>query len=285
MNEIETMKNLLNKMYLEPLNETEYKVLQYLLTKYARSIQNYPLTYRVINDNKIMFMSDNHAGGAKEDETTTLRALEVADKYNIRTIVHGGDFIEGCANRQYGKSSQTILNELDKALSQIPDNITIKLLLGNHDFSAFNNCSSLHERLFHEPKLDILGLNKVLLYWNNVIKIYLHHKVSWLKTEAEENELKGDIKILGHYHNFRLDEESKSIYLPSLCKDDTQISLEQFGYTFNTDIEPIFLVATIKDINTILFEAFSKDCLSTGKLTKRDTIEYDTHKKTLKKWK
>ena len=89
-------------------------------------------------------MSDNHAGGAKEDETTTLRALEVADKYNIRTIVHGGDFIEGCANRQYGKSSQTILNELDKALSQIPDNITIKLLLGNHDFSAFNNCSSLH---------------------------------------------------------------------------------------------------------------------------------------------
>lgn len=46
MNEIEVMKNLLNKMYLEPLNETEYKILQYLLTKYARLIQNYPLTYK-----------------------------------------------------------------------------------------------------------------------------------------------------------------------------------------------------------------------------------------------
>ena len=32
-------------------------------------------------------------GGLCEDETTTLRALEVADKYNIRTIVHAGKVV------------------------------------------------------------------------------------------------------------------------------------------------------------------------------------------------
>lgn len=256
LEEYELIQMLLQKMNKQELTLQEYQQLQHLIIRNEEVFRtDYPLMKTSISADQIMYISDTHIGGVTEDIACLQSAYDTALRKNIKTVIHVGDLIEACANNQFNKSKATIEEEIAKALYYMPNEITTKLLMGNHDYSAIRTYPDVTSLFFNSPKLEVLGMQRVLLNWNNMATIKLHHEIKQLKYNKEEE--KGTFEILGHYHDYSVKEGQ--LFLPALCKDHTQEineSLAAWHMTFQPIQKPYFIISSKKDEHTILFDLY-----------------------------
>lgn len=284
--ELEQVSSLLSKMRQEPLTKEEYTRLQFLLLKQEclyRSNDSfadpYPVCKTMITGDKIMFISDTHFGnpiyGNRELVWT---AYNKALQMNIKTVVHAGDLIEACAY-YHNKKYEDVFKELEIALYDMPNDLTTKLLLGNHDYSAIRTYPEIKKYFFESPKLDILGMGKILLNWDRQADIYINHPISQLKS-AENREYEGIITIEGHHHFYQFMEQGRKIYLPSLSSmafKDFSLPLSGGQFSFR----PVFLIASKQGESSLLFEIYCIEQEQKGTILSSETIEINTKTKRL----
>lgn len=277
------LQNLLTTMDNGEISKDEYKILQYFLFKYEQNYHyNYPLSKTSLNENRIMFISDTHYGNPQdENDRLVYIAYNEAIRQNIKTVVHIGDLIEaGCINHE--KTYGEVYNELKKAIDSMPNEVTTKLLLGNHDYSAIRTYPNILKCYFQQQKLDILGMMKVLLNWQDIADIYLYHDIKQLK-DKNPLEQHGILRIEGHHHYLDFLEKYRMLYLPSLSNKfitgtNSLKDMQHIRYY------PIFIVGNITDINKIVFSVYYLD--SQLKLPQiKNMLEVNTQTKELKLYK
>ena len=86
-------------------------------------------------DNKIIIISDTHFGSKFEKLRYIYEVFEFAKAHGVKTILHGGDIIEGNVKNKKGFSS---IKQANYFVERYPhdDEITTHALFGNHDFLA-----------------------------------------------------------------------------------------------------------------------------------------------------
>jgi len=283
--ELEWISYLLKKMETELLTKEEYQYLQYLLIRREASYSNkYPTCKTTITGDKLMFLSDTHHGNARTENKRLISiAYNKALQQNIKTVVHAGDLLEACSVN-HDKKYEVVYNELCTALQCMPSELTTKLLLGNHDYTAIRTYPKIIPYFFgNEPKLEILGMQKVLLNWDNKADICIYHPINQLK-EANIDEAKEIIKLEGHHHYYEFMEEERKINIPSLSNEATGI-LSFILYKKGFHFCPLFIIASKQDEKTLLFEIYCVDEKQYGNLMKSEEIALNTETKQLKLYK
>ncbi len=278
--EVQWLPYLLKKMQTELLPKQEYTYLQYLLMKYEGVFRfhfDYPLCTASITGDKIMFISDSHYGSDQIKGTYLAPvAYDKAIQQNIKTVVHAGDLLEACSV-EHAKTLENVMQELETALYYMPEELTTKLLLGNHDYSAIRTYPQIIPNFFHSPKLEILGMKKVLLNWDGQISIRLNHKITQLKDSTIE-EAKELITFEGHYHSYEVLEDTHTIKLPST------LPISLFG-TIASFTVPLFVIASKQAKNIFIFETYAVDEKTQCNQHPSETIEVNTKTKQLKRYK
>lgn len=292
---------LLSRMQKEQLSKEEYKELQKLLIENEILFREdridsipYPICRTEITGDKIMFVSDTHHGnGQFENKSFTDYAYNTALRENIKTVIHAGDLIESTTapqhwNENYNDQIVKVRAELEKALKAIPNELQIKLLLGNHDYTTIKRYLQLIPYYINSEKIDVLGMKQVLLNWDDYAKINLEHFTQQLKSPTPE-ELKkvadeATITLEGHHHYYTYKEDFQSLYLPSLSndifnyKDYKSKFLSARG--FNT-FYPFFVIASKNTETSLIFEAYCVDKENKYAPTKGDTLEVNPKTKKL----
>jgi len=280
------MLSLLKKMDYQLLTKEEYEKLQRLLltniftyASWIDSASPYPLCKTTITGDKIMFISDTHFGNTEFGNSRFVDgAYNLALQKNIKTVVHAGDLLEACAF-YYSKKYKDVFKELQSALNNMPSELTTKLLLWNHDYSAIRTYPEIIPYLFSEPKLDILGMQKVLLNWDGLADIRIHHPITQLKSlEVEDN--KEIITLEGHHHIYSFKEQERTIHLPSLSLDALWFR-EPESYRMIRAPFPLFIIASKQEKENLLFEVYSVDGKESGVLTIPERINVDTKTRKL----
>lgn len=273
----------LEEMKRRMLTKEEYRNLQYLLMRYEFLYHpKYPLCKTQISGDKIMFISDTHVGGPEEDRKLHYIAYNTAIRNDIQTVIHAGDMTEAGAFYQ-NKTRNTKIKEIRDAVAYMPYGITTKLLLGNHDFNAVKHlyrCVGLYFNF--EPRLEILGMHKVLLDWDGV-ELRLNHFTSQLSSKDEINEPKSLLEIDGHHHVYKLEESFRTLCLPPLSK----LAYGMYNLDLckkNITAVPAFVIATKQGSSTITFEVYCVG-LRDDKLYIPETIELNTESKQLRLFK
>lgn len=280
---------LLEKMENTILSLDEYSYLQYLLMKYEflywsnyKNSPPYPLCKTAITGEKILFVADSHRGNKKMENKQLIDfAYGEAARQNIKTAIHAGDFIEGCA-ADHNKRLETVYQELATAIDDLPNDITTKLLLGNHDYSAIRTYPEIIPYYFNFPKLEVLGMQKVLLNWDGQATIRVNHPISQLKY-PEEEESDEVIIAEGHHHYYRFIEELRTINLVSLSSETTQ-KFDETLYDKGFRFFPLFVIAE-KYEDYLLFRNYSINASLTGLLYPSETIEVNCKTKQIKLYK
>lgn len=283
MNEIETINTLLYKMNNYKITKDEYRYLQYLLLKNEPIYrQNYPISKLQLDGSPIMIISDTHFGGTDENKQLLITAYNTALKKNIKITIHAGDLIEACANNQFNKPPETIIEEIKTSINNMRVEILTYLLIGNHDYSAIRTYPNLLPYFFNYANLEILGLKKAHIKYSDSL-ISINHKISQISNTVENTQ--ETLELHGHFHRFSIDENKNSIYLPPLCKDTNDLIKEQlkkYGITLRLNYNPSFLILSKTNWDTILleFHIIDKDtnCLETN--TKKLEINTNTRKIT-----
>lgn len=297
-NKIKTLE-LLDRMQKGLLSKEEYKELQKLLIENEILFREgrtdsmpYPICKTEITGDKIMFVSDTHHGnGQFENKSFTDYAYNTALRENIKTVIHAGDLIESTTapqhwNENYNDQIVKVRAELKKALEAIPNELQIKLLLGNHDYTTIKRYLKLIPYYTDSEKIDILGMQRVLLNWDDYAKINLEHFIPQLKyPENDELQREKDettITLEGHHHYYAYKDDFKSLYLPSLS--NAIFSLQESQY-FSTrgfkDFYPFFVVASKNTETSLIFEAYCVDKENKYAPTKGDTLEVNPKTKKL----
>lgn len=267
---------LLIKMNNNTLTKEEYHLLQKLLIEYENIYRDdtrekninptYPLCKTSITGDKIMFISDTHHGNEEyENRIFTDIAYNSALRQNIKTVIHAGDFTESTTapgirrSWDYNTACANIRGEVQTALTTIPKELQIKLLLGNHDYTTIRRFPMLSPLYTDSSQFDILGMNRVLLDWDSFATLYLWHDVSSLKTPRGDDYYReknsATVTLEGHHHTFNIRDDD-AICLPSLSNatlNPYSFYLYQKGYEFS----PIFVIASKEDNDKIRFEAYS----------------------------
>lgn len=184
-----------------------------------------------ILDSKIIIISDTHIGSIYENREYLDYVYEYAQKHNIKTILHGGDLLQGPyknVKNKYRDMSNQIYHLLD--IYPYDSSITNKIILGNHDFHIFDKDKSLLD-LINRPDLNILGVRKSFLDWQGNL-ISISHKCTKYKIIIPN--IPTLINFAGHAHKFAI-HEKKGILIPTLS-DDVKF-----------DSPPGFLVATLTE--------------------------------------
>lgn len=270
---------LLDKMKNSELTKEEYKNLQYLLiTREYWYRFDYPLCRTSLTGDIVMFIADTHFGNPKlENERLVNIAYNFAIQNNIKTVIHAGDLIEaGCMD--HDKSYNTVLNELNRAINSIPTEVNTRLLLGNHDYSAIRTYQDIIPYYFNE-KLDILGMQKVVLNWDNIADIRINHPISQLRENKNDisNEL---ISLNGHSHFYSFKDDFRTIMLPSVS-NETFLVLNSYLNSKGYDYYNYFMVAIKSNQNTLLFILYCID-KSLRNITTAECVEANVLTKELK---
>lgn len=245
---------LLKKMYQVGLNKEEYKALQYLLICNVRCfLWNYPVCKTTLTGDKIIFIADTHFGAGRENTKLVDFSYDKAAQENIKTVVHLGDMTNGTPYSP-GITFEAVKEQFDMSLEHMPDDITTKLLFGNHEFYTVDKFRDIVLYYFNSPKLEILGMKCVVASWNNLVNIALHHDIKGLCIEDPDNV---DLKIQGHCHYFSVNEEEKRIVVPALVKRSYDLQLmEELGISLAQDA---LVIASIEDLSTVLFRLYDSE--------------------------
>lgn len=273
---------LLEKMNNGIISTEEYRYLQFLLMKYELMYTtDYPLCQTSITGDKILFTSDAHVGSIYESRHLFDTAHNAALKKGIKTSIHVGDFTEATAH-YWEKPKEEALKELERAISYLPYEIVTQLLLGNHEYSAIKTYPELIHSFFNEPKLNILGMQKVMLDWDGAI-FRLNHYITQLKCKNEEAEPKGLMEINGHHHWFSFSEEFRMLRLPSLS-EETYSLYDSILYERGITASYAFVIASKEEQNIRLFRVYSVD-KKHNLLYPSSAVEVNTESKQLRFYK
>ena len=190
-----------------------------------------------IMDDKIIIISDTHFGSTLDNYDYIKMVFDYANKNNISTIIHGGDFIQGTyAPRR--NTNYSSLEQLYEVLNNYPydNNIKTYLLFGNHDYLALKKSYELTFDIFKSRNdINIIGLKQAYIEWKNYL-VYLNHFIP--KLDLYMPRLEAIIKLYGHRHEFNYDDAINHIYLPSLSDD-----IKYYGDV----VYPGFVVSTLND--------------------------------------
>lgn len=193
-----------------------------------------------INESKIIIISDTHIGSVYENASYIDAVYEYALKHNIKTILHGGDLLQG-PYKNVSNKYRDMDTQINHLLEIYPtdSSITNQIILGNHDFQIIKNDQHLLD-LINRQDLNILGIRKSYFDWQGKL-ISISHKCPKYKVVIPN--LETLINFAGHAHKFAL-HEKKGILIPTLSDD------------IKDDSVPGFLVATI-DENHVEVELIS----------------------------
>lgn len=274
--EFNYLQFLLVEMERRILSKEEYARLQFLLFKYENIYRwAYPLCVVPCDDWAFGLISDTHKGSRFEEDKLIDKAYELVIGKGIKTMIHLGDLTEALAN-DYNKPYALVEEELLRARERLPREITTKLLLGNHDYSAIRTYPKIIKRYFEDyPHLEILGMQRVLLDWGGDI-VRLFHPISQLKHPKFYEQQRGVITISGHHHYYKLQEEIREIFLPTLSK-------EAFSYCplDGSDGYYPFCVIASKSSGYLFFEIYGIDREIKSTIS-TEYIEVNTQTKELK---
>ena len=212
-----------NYMYLN--NYLSHKLLKLDKEELKKS-----LPIRSITSNKVIAISDTHFGSTYENYNYIDLVYDYAIKNNIKVILHAGDFFQGTP-KPLKKEAVDLKNQINLVINNYPysKEIINYILLGNHDYFLIKKDLNLYDITTKRNDLDILGLRKVYLNFNNTIISMSHHIDNVGESIPRVETL---IRLCGHRHELMID--NSSIYLPTLSDD-----IKYYGYNNNY---PGFLV-------------------------------------------
>lgn len=287
--EIKQLVFLLEKMNQVSLTKEEYLNLQRLLFIYEGWFRfgntlnySYPVCKTSITGDRIMFIADTHFGNSEfVSDGLVYTAYCKALQQNIKTVIHVGDLTDACAySRVSNKKYEEVLEELKTALRYMPDDITTKLLLGNHDYSAIRKHPEIIEHYFENPKLDILGMKKVILNWDGQANICIGHSIQQLKSSITK-EYDDILTIEGHHHVYRFMEQQRCIHLPTLTSEALRTIYVKSSERYK-DFRPVFLIASKQGDNYLLFEIYCAHKSNINNIVPFEEIGLDTKTRQLK---
>lgn len=260
--------NLLEKMRSNLITVEEYQLLQKMLIEYIvvgqviieqcprfswHSIKEYPLCKTSIDGEKHLYIADTHIGYKYETPGLMIDVCSFGIGQGVDYIIHTGDLTEGTC-RDFDRKPEELESEIERALSLLPTEVKTKLLIGNHDYSAFLRYPPLISMYFSKDNIDILGMGQVLLDWDNYL-MSINHKIK--RVSFEKNREDTAVNINGHYHNYQISEDKKSILLPTLSNDDSTVPLyENFGLKFES--KPTFVISEKTSLDTVLFKCYNE---------------------------
>lgn len=209
------VNTLIDKMNKNIITLDEYRELQIFLVVCNYIFKDkYPVCKTSITGNRAIFFSDTHLGNIYQNPRLVYTVYNVALQNNIKNIFHLGDLIEGTPHDEIAhKTLEEFEREFSSAMDFIPNDVTTRLLLGNHDFWTIRKFSNIGLKYFNEKRLQILGLKDVILEWDN-LSILLNHDCPFVETVKTPV----DLTLKGHTHLYREDLNNRIIYLTSLCQ-------------------------------------------------------------------
>ena len=199
-------------------------------------------------DDKIIIISDTHFGSKFEKLRYIHEVFEFSKAHGVKTILHGGDIIEGNVKNKKGFSS---IKQANYFVERYPhdDEITTHALFGNHDFLAITRNPEVGEVLKSRQDVLPLGYKKAYINLNGTI-ISLQHEIEDYKLCLP---LKGEyISFKGHSHFYHIREpkqnKNERIFIPALCNDKVYLASTTPRSTFNdANYKPGFLLVEVDD--------------------------------------
>lgn len=184
-----------------------------------------------INESKIIIISDTHIGSIYENLDYLNQVYDYAIKHNVKTILHGGDLLQG-PYKNVSNKYRDMETQINHLLETYPNDnsITNQIIFGNHDYQIIKTNPELQD-LISRQDFNILGVRKSYFNWQDNL-ISISHKCPKYKVVIPN--LETLVNFAGHAHKFSL-HERKGILIPTLS-DDTKF-----------DSAPGFLVATLTE--------------------------------------
>ena len=210
--------------------------------KYGDSLREY-MCQDVINDMEILFISDTHFGSKYDNIVYSDKVFDFAVCNGFNTIFHCGDILHGTPSNDKAKISS--LEQLEFFLENYPHDkgIITFALLGNHDYSAINDCEKIYYDLNLRDDVNILGSKSASINWNG-LNMGLKHKIDEYRLNFLGS-FQNDLTFKGHSHYFRYRNGGNIIHVPSLCNDPSYAkAFKSKGKRF---FEPGFLTAEMFD--------------------------------------
>lgn len=274
------LEELLEKMNNGIITKEEYEELQFLLIchEWVKKAY-YPLCKKFITGDKLMFIADTHYGNTRHQNPRLVgTAFNEAIRQGIKTVVHAGDMTEGTA-LFHGKPKDKVIQEIETFINDIPHELIVELLLGNHEHNAICDYPDIIPYYFNDPRLQVLGMYKALINWDNQATIRIFHYISRIwKTRTNDEEAM--INLEGHHHGYEYFEDSKTMHLASL----SGMSFEGLSKTMmqkGINIPDVFVIGEKVDIDKIAFYEYCLDRLF-QRFAIAEVVELNTQTKELK---
>ncbi len=184
-----------------------------------------------------LVMSDLHLGRSMNSPIKRIgerldlvkRCFDYCTGEGIHTIINGGDFLESVSDIQECSVNQTLaqMHQLDYAIENYPSdkNIITYLVLGNHDFDAYNLYGASVVEELNNRRHDIavmgFGYGRVHVAKDNFLVI---HK---LKNSSNSDYLREyySFSLKGHSHKMKYfyGGSNPDIYIPALLDQDDEL--------------------------------------------------------------
>ena len=216
-------KELLSKFIennIEFNNVIEYQILisQLKNTHIEQSELKELLPTLSIDDNEIIIISDTHYGSIFDNYDYIKLVYEYAAKNNIKTIIHGGDFIQG-TYKPLRRNGQNVFDQTEEVLNKYPydKNINNYLLFGNHDYLLIRQSIEKTFEIFNARKdINIIGLKQAYVNWKNYL-LSFYHNVD--KVDLYNFRVNTLMRFLGHRHDYNYTDDLRKVFLPTLSDD------------------------------------------------------------------
>ena len=207
----------------------------------ASGISDIELRQFNLKDRKVMLISDTHYGSVYDNIKYAYHAFDFAKANGIKTILHGGDILEGSVRAKVGYGSEDQAEYFIKNYPHDKDIIT-KAILGNHDYMAISSLNKTMDILESREDINILGFKKIFFDWYGKT-IGLQHEVKKYKLCYPAGSFHEDLNFKGHSHAFNIKEyeQQEHICIPALCDDP--ISINTSLVEDENALKPGFLIA------------------------------------------
>ena len=192
---------LLNKENIP--SDMEYNIRQ----EYLKHI-----SFLNIEDDKVLFVSDQHIGSKGENLFYQELAEDFRKSNNINIVLNGGDIGDGMLD--YDKKYSTVPLQIEHILESVPKLGGEKYILaGNHDKRYLKKGIDILQLLEEDSNIHGVG------YYQSYFKIY-DKLISFTHNSRFPNDklLTKDFTISGHSHLFV--GEKKKIKLPTLSDNN-----------------------------------------------------------------
>lgn len=201
------------------MNDIQMRLLYKYYGKYyytlKKSNTRIDMPVSKIDSDKMLIISDTHLGSRLQNYYYLDLLYEYAIKNNIHVILHGGDLMQGSVKPVLVEYSN-MYEQASSVIKKYPydENINNYILFGNHDYFVFRKSEALEDLFLDRKDMNLLGVKKSYLNWNNYLISISHHLP---KCDYELQRYETQIKFCGHRHELHL--KDGTIYLPTLSDD------------------------------------------------------------------